>query len=230
MVAIIVQREYSPWLRESDDRVAYAAQWVVFCFLFSLQIYRELNTLPPELWGSALVILVLGLLVFTAHAGYSDLHEERRKYIVSNDDGEREYTATRSEITQQLAMACADASGTTIKIEPRPTPGASMPPRGSVNTTQVELTSCYGARPSGISFVNPFALQRSSEESGRQQRDTEPRARQPSAGTTSGRRMTWTPRSTASTIPTGRRRHSSADSRTHNPIIEAASPPERAEV
>ena len=85
MIAIVVQREYEPYVEDSDDKVAYLAQWVVFAWIFSLQIHNELDSLPPNVWGGALVVLLLVLVGYSVRAGYSDLYEKRRKVIVSND-------------------------------------------------------------------------------------------------------------------------------------------------
>ena len=95
-VSLVVLREFQPWLKDSDDVVAHAAQCLVFCWLFALQAYDALRTIPrvknPNLvWATPLTILTVTFVGFSIKKGHEDFTavEQRRAGV------ERDVLATR---------------------------------------------------------------------------------------------------------------------------------------
>jgi len=82
----IAQRE-KPWLRDSDDKVAEVASWVVFAWLFALLVYDSLVNLPPVVFGLPLVLSAGFLVAFTIRACYKDYKSLEKEIEQEIEDG-----------------------------------------------------------------------------------------------------------------------------------------------
>ena len=77
-LSLVVLREYQPWVKDSDDMVAHASQCLVYCWLFALQAYDALMTIPhvprPELvWATPLTVLTIAFIGFALKKARDDL-------------------------------------------------------------------------------------------------------------------------------------------------------------
>merc|ERR1712070_370050 len=68
-----IAAKFRPWLRDSDDRVAEGASWLLFIWLFTLLAYDGLSGMPGLAWGIVLVTLSLAFICFTLYECYTDL-------------------------------------------------------------------------------------------------------------------------------------------------------------
>ena len=73
LMALIVMREVEPWIKDSDDMAAYAGQWVVFFWLFSLQVIISSCVVValPHSVIIRFVVVVLGSLLVDRHTTHS---------------------------------------------------------------------------------------------------------------------------------------------------------------
>jgi hypothetical protein len=79
LLALIVLREYEPWIDPSDNSVAKCGQLLIFFWLYALQAYDALNHLfPGWLWGTPLVLLTIAFVSFATKVGV-DVTTEKKK-------------------------------------------------------------------------------------------------------------------------------------------------------
>ena len=72
VISIIVQREVEPWLKDRTDIVANAGLWLVFAWLFALNSYDSLSSLPGAVWGTPLVLVTIAFIAIVIQQGYAE--------------------------------------------------------------------------------------------------------------------------------------------------------------
>ena len=141
-IGVVVQREQSPYIFESDDSVSTFATLVVFIWLFALQAFDALQaTLPSWVWSSLLVLLVNGLIIFSIAKAFSDVRRTPRPKL---NNGNRDDSSVmdvpendeRGEDNQQASSSWDGAAARQQSaIEIRATPAAAPPTGNSFRTT-----------------------------------------------------------------------------------------------
>jgi hypothetical protein len=108
LAGVAVQLQYRPFLVDSDGRAAIIGSWIVFAWLFALQAYDALSTMPDWAWGVPLVLFTF--------AGVADsvvmVVVEIRKYAApANDAGILRYV-------DKLRNQMASMNGSDMLVKP----------------------------------------------------------------------------------------------------------------
>ena len=78
-LALIVLRQFEPWIASSDNSIAQSGQLLIFLWLYALQAYDALNNLfPGGVWGTPLVLLTIAFVSFATKVGV-DVTTEKEK-------------------------------------------------------------------------------------------------------------------------------------------------------
>jgi hypothetical protein len=102
LVTLGVQREFDPYLKESDNAVSLLAQWLLYLWLNGLLLIRVgvLARVPPLCTGTFLVIIAFGVVVWTVRHSWSELTED--------DDGDRKSSVVEDEVEMQSVATVRD--------------------------------------------------------------------------------------------------------------------------
>lgn len=91
LIALIVMRECEPFIKVSDDQVAHFGQWTVFAWLFAFQAFDALSSQEGWVWGTPLMLLTLGFVIFAIVKSLKDIRdvqEARRRAAIAGGEDE----------------------------------------------------------------------------------------------------------------------------------------------
>jgi hypothetical protein len=100
LVAVAVQLKAQPYLVLSDDKVAILCNWVVFAWVFSLQAFDALSSLPGGglAWGTPLMLFTLWVGLYTFYLIAMDI----RKDAAASDGAQAEVSRSLGGLLNQM--------------------------------------------------------------------------------------------------------------------------------
>ena len=135
LICVVTIREFEPYRIDSDDTVAILSQWLLFIFMTILLLIRvgTVEKIEPWMMGTALVIIVAGLIGVAIKSVYDDYKGMTTKVQTLEPDQDDD-ESKRADPPDPIPISAA-VEMTVVNQDPNPPPPSAPPvvtPSGAV--------------------------------------------------------------------------------------------------